>query len=150
MVAESRVDVRTVEGTLLMGDFMEGAYRCRIHPQAGEPVVCRFGREQKIEVLAALTHYVRITGNAVEAGNGEVEVLITTIKVLDNPAVKNDGIARFDAQGRLRRLAAEQGVSPITDFDVLPGEIWPEDESIDEFIAETMERRRVGSRGDRL
>jgi len=43
-------------------------------------------------------------------------------------------------------LAAEQGVTPIADFDALLGDFWPEEESADEFIAAVREWRREGSR----
>ena len=44
----------------------------------------------------------------------------------------------------LRDLIAEQGVKPITDIDELKGDFWPEDESIEEFIATLREWRRSG------
>jgi hypothetical protein len=36
---------------------------------------------------------------------------------------------------RLERLAAEQGVTPVTDIEALRGDFWPEDEDSDEFLA---------------
>ena len=36
---------------------------------------------------------------------------------------------------RLRRLAEEQGVKPVQRFEDLLGDFWPEDESIDDFLA---------------
>jgi hypothetical protein len=33
------------------------------------------------------------------------------------------------------RLAAEQGVEPVTDIKSLRGDFWPEDESADDFLA---------------
>jgi len=40
------------------------------------------------------------------------------------------------ARARLRKLIAEQGVKPITaeQLDAM-GDLWPEDESVDEFLA---------------
>ena len=46
----------------------------------------------------------------------------------------------------LATLAAEQGVRPVTDFDGLLGDFWPEQESADEFIAAVREWRREGGR----
>jgi hypothetical protein len=40
-------------------------------------------------------------------------------------------------------LAAQQGVSPVANFDALLGDFWPEDESIDDFL-ETLYRWRRG------
>lgn len=42
-------------------------------------------------------------------------------------------------------LAREQGVLPLSSFDDLLGEFWPEDESVDEFIAESWTLRRRDS-----
>jgi hypothetical protein len=39
-------------------------------------------------------------------------------------------------------LAKAQGVLPLSSFDDLLGDFWPEDESVDEFIAEIRELRR--------
>lgn len=47
-------------------------------------------------------------------------------------------------------LAAEQGVMPVTEFDVLLGDFWPEEESVDEFIAAVHEWRREGERPGRI
>ena len=39
------------------------------------------------------------------------------------------------------RLMAEQGTGPITDISVLQGDFWPEEESIEEFLATLHEWR---------
>ena len=44
----------------------------------------------------------------------------------------------------IEALAAQQGVSPISNFDDLLGDFWPEDESADDFIAAVREWRREG------
>lgn len=49
------------------------------------------------------------------------------------------------SQQDLEALAAQQGVTPITGFDHLLGNFWPEDESADEFIATVREWRREGT-----
>jgi hypothetical protein len=38
---------RTIEGRLLMGDFREPDFRCRIHPQVGAPITCTFDETQR-------------------------------------------------------------------------------------------------------
>lgn len=49
----------------------------------------------------------------------------------------------FDAPLDLVRLAAEQGVEPITSIDELAGDFWPTDEGPDEFVAALREWRRA-------
>ena len=52
-------------------------------------------------------------------------------------------------QTDIEQLAVEQGVCPVTDFESLLGDFWPEDESADEFIAQVRAwRREDGARRD--
>lgn len=50
------------------------------------------------------------------------------------------------ARARLRRLILQRGITPIT-VDQLRamGDLWPENESVDDFIAAVREWRREGS-----
>jgi hypothetical protein len=41
----------------------------------------------------------------------------------------------------IEQLMAEQGTGPITDVSVLHGDFWPEDESVEEFVATIREWR---------
>ncbi len=41
----------------------------------------------------------------------------------------------------IEQLAAEQGTGPISDVSVLHGDFWPEDESIEDFLAALYEWR---------
>jgi hypothetical protein len=44
----------------------------------------------------------------------------------------------------LARIAEEQGVKPVERFEDLLGDFWPEDESIDDFVATIRQWRREG------
>ena len=44
----------------------------------------------------------------------------------------------------IEQLMAEQGTGPITDVSVLHGDFWPEDESVEEFVATIREWRGHG------
>lgn len=46
---------------------------------------------------------------------------------------------------RWLQIAEEQGVKPVKDIKDLVGDFWPEDESIDDFIAAVREWRREGT-----
>jgi hypothetical protein len=59
-----------------------------------------------------------------------------------NPIGHDDVSAAEAARKELERLAAGQGVRPITDFDSLKADFWPEDESVDDFVRTVRERRR--------
>ena len=64
-----------------------------------------------------------------------------------NPIVHDDVSGAEAARKELERLAAEQGVRPVTDFESLRADFWPEDESVDDFVRTVRERRRdSGSR----
>jgi hypothetical protein len=129
---------RTVEGRLLMGDFKETNLRCRLHPPLGKPILCAFDEAQKEDVLAALTRFVRVVGEATER-EGEIQSLrIQYIEVLDPVGLAHNMAARsaadfFSTAPDIDTLAAQQGVKPVTDFDKLRGDFWPEDESADDF-----------------
>lgn len=49
----------------------------------------------------------------------------------------------YSAEGHpsIQQLMAEQGTGPITDVSVLHGDFWPEEESIEEFLATLHEWR---------
>ena len=51
----------------------------------------------------------------------------------------------FDQKLDLSALASEQGVAPLSRFDDLIGDFWPEDDNVDEFIATVREWRREGT-----
>jgi hypothetical protein len=56
-------------------------------------------------------------------------------------------------EARLGKLAAEQGVRPIENFDAFMEErddVWPEDESVDEFTETVRRWRREGEERKRL
>jgi len=62
-----------------------------------------------------------------------------------NPMI-NDVSAVEAARKELEKLAAENGVQPITDFDSLKADFWPEEESVDDFVRTVRERRRESER----
>lgn len=130
---------RVVEGRLLMGDFKETGFRCRLHPPAGKPIRCDFGEAQKEAVLGALTKYVRLVGEAREVSGEITSLSIEDVELLDvfppDASVMDAGTGFFDIAHDLESLAEEQGVRPAVDLDELVGDFWPEDESVDDFLA---------------
>ena len=46
---------------------------------------------------------------------------------------------------KIALLAEEQGVRPVSNFNDLLGDFWPEDESADEFIAATRDWNQEGA-----
>ncbi|MFZ5765305.1 MAG: hypothetical protein ACOY4H_06875 [Thermodesulfobacteriota bacterium] len=143
-----QTNIRTIEGRLLMADFKEHGTRCRVHPAAGEPVLCLFDEVQKDEVLEDILHFVRIVGEAKEdAFTGK----ITSIKIHDierledkeNEALEllpqGTPVSRtFWESPSLEELAQVQNVKPVSDVRTLFG-TWPGDvndgfeEAIDEL-----------------
>ena len=53
----------------------------------------------------------------------------------------DDPRRNFDASPTLAELIAQQGKAPITDVRLLHGDFWPEDESIEDFLAALHEWR---------
>jgi hypothetical protein len=58
------------------------------------------------------------------------------------------GFLSFEAQPGLERLAREQGVLPVADFDALLANSWPEGESADDFLAARETWRQEGHSSD--
>lgn len=57
-------------------------------------------------------------------------------KQIDSPPEDRAGHPFFSEQPiSLEELVRQQGASPVTDFDSLLGDFWPEDESADDLIA---------------
>jgi len=67
--------------------------------------------------------------------------------LVDNPArpIAYSG-TELTVSPSFEELAAQQGVTPIDDFEALLGESLPEDESAEEFAASLREWRREGTR----
>jgi hypothetical protein len=128
------INIRTIEGRLLMADFKEHGTRCRVHPSVGEPVLCLFNENQKDEVFDDMLHFVRIVGEAKEdPATGK----ITSIKIHDIERLeskedqstdllpKGTPISRdFWESPSLDELALAQNVSPLADVRALFG-TWP-------------------------
>jgi len=153
-----QTNIRTIEGRLLMADFKEHGTRCRVHPSAGDPVLCLFDEEQKDEVLEDILQYVRIVG---EAKQDPISGKISSIKIHDierledreNEAAdllpQGTPISRdFWESPTLDELAEAQGVKPLADVRALFG-TWP-GEADDGFEEAVDELRHSHMGGDRL
>jgi len=142
-----QINIRAIEGRLLMADFKEHGTRCRVHPSAGEPVLCLFNDEQKDEVLEDMLQYVRIVGEAKEDPlTGKVSsIKIHDIERLDDregEAVdllpQGTPISQdFWESPTLDELAQIQNVRPMADIKALFG-TWPGemDDGFEEAIDE--------------
>jgi len=59
-----------------------------------------------------------------------------------NP-ITSDDISAEAARKELERIASEQHVGPVTEFESLKADFWPEDETVDDFVRTVRERRRT-------
>lgn len=139
MISKPIENTRTIEGRLLMGDFKETAYRCRLHPPIGDPITCLFDETQRDMILSALTSYVRLKGYSTEQ-----EGVIKTFKIEDIDILEKDieelteestSAAFYDRPLELEELALKQGIQPVKDFEKLLGDFWPDAESVEDFIS---------------
>ena len=100
-------------------------------------LVDRLGDEQVPEVLAYLHRLLH------EEEASETTATAELAQRMGPRAVS--GQAFFgQPQADLQTLAARQGVHPVTNFDDLLGDFWPEDETADEFVAAVRQWRREG------
>ena len=58
-----------------------------------------------------------------------------------NPVVRDEVSTGVIARLQLEKLAVEQGVKAITDFDLLKADFWPDEESVDDFVRTVRARR---------
>ena len=149
-----QTNIRTLEGRLLMADFKEHGTRCRIHPSAGDPVLCLFDEETKDEVLENILQYVRILG---EAKEDPVTGKIASIKIhnIERLEGREGEAADLLPQGTpisrdfwespsLDELAQAQNVGPMMDIRVLFG-TWPGE--MDDGFEESIDELRHSSIG---
>lgn len=120
-----------VEGRLLMADFAASRDEARIHRPLDAPVRCRFGAELESTVLRLLRHYVRATGWAELDEQGRVKLL--ELESLEDAEM--GGSRPFWELPTLEELADEQGIEPVERLEDLVSGFWPDDESVDDFLA---------------
>lgn len=129
-----QLNIRTIEGRLLMADFKEHGTRCRIHPSIGDPVLCLFDEERKDEVLDNILKYVKVIGEAKQdpfTGKISSIVLHDIQRLEDREQEETDLLPKgtplsvsFWLSPRIEELAQSQGVMPIDDITKLFG-TWP-------------------------
>ena len=75
----------------------------------------------------------------------------TTEGMMNKKAPSNLQVPNTEAEQQLERIVQEQGIKALTiEVLVAMGDVWPEDESVDEFLAFREEQRRLASRRDLL
>ena len=81
------VNIRKIEGRLLMVDFTGREAKCRVHPADGEPMECLIDEERKEAVLANMLEDVLITGEVrMDTATGKISnITIQDIERLDKP-----------------------------------------------------------------
>ena len=146
------INIRTIEGRLLMADFKEDGTRCRIHPSVGDPVLCHFGEDQKEEVLENILQYVRVIGEASEdPGSKKINsIQIHDIECLADflseatqlPASSLLMEEAFWESRTIEELAILQDVQPMEDVSVLFG-TWPGEP--DDGFEEAIDQLRHGN-----
>lgn len=129
-----QINIRTIEGRLLMADFKEHGTRCRIHPSIGEPVLCLFDEGRKEEIFDNILHYVKVVGEAKEdpfTGKISTIVLHDIQRLEDREEEGKDLLPQgtplptdFWQSLSIEELAQAQGVRPIDDVTLLFG-TWP-------------------------
>lgn len=139
---------RIIEGRLLMADFRESGLRCRVHPPLAPPVTCEFEEAQESAILASITHFVRVVGEAIES-DGKVQILrIQDIELLDGPdslGIPGLEAAHFESTiPTIEEIVRASPPKPTEDVLTLAAGIWPETDDIDEFLESVKEWRKEG------
>ena len=87
-LARAQINIRKIQGRLLMVDFTGNETRCRVHPADGEPIVCLVDEERKEAVLSNMLQDVLITGEVhQDPATGKItSFTIQDIERLSDPA----------------------------------------------------------------
>lgn len=145
-------NLRAVEGRLLMVDFRELGFRCRVHPSAGAPVDCVFDERLAESVYDNLRSLVRVTGEAEEDPETH---RIRRLRLRDvEPVAVETRTGLLDAEEFWREptlddLASEQGMACAQRLEDLVGaaaDLWSSDEEFDRFVEDIRDRRRESLR----
>jgi hypothetical protein len=110
--------------------------------------MCEFEETQEGAILAAITHFVRVVGEAIES-DGKVQVLrIQDVELLDNSeylGIPGLETARFESTApSLEDLVRSSPPPPTEEVLALAAGIWPESDDIDEFLESIREWRKGG------
>lgn len=141
---------RTVEGRLLMADFKEARFKCRVHPPIGSAVECDFDEKLEEAVYDNLRAFVRVTGEAEEDPETKriKRLKIADIEPLEvETAVGSISPEDFWRDATVEDLAASQGVLLPQDVDQGVGEaadLWENDADFEAFVGGIYQRRREG------
>ena len=127
------------EGRLLMADVREDSLRCRLHPSAGQPLLCSFPEDMAADIMRNLRHFVRIRGEATtEPATGRIRSFtIRDLESIEEPAETTEVTVTLSSSFWQARsfddLALEQGVYPIENWESITGG-WPEDADFETFL----------------
>jgi hypothetical protein len=137
---------REVEGRLLMADFKETGLRCRIHPPAGKPIVCEFDEPQRESILSAMTHHVRIIGEATEVADEVKALRVEDVEILDGGGLSTIhpllSMGATPPLPTLDELAGARGIEPIQNAESMKVDFWPEGEDLQDFLVTLRKWRR--------
>lgn len=145
-IPEPGLNLRSIEGRLLMADFKEHGTRCRVHPSVGDPVFCLFEEDLQDEIYENIRHYVKVTGEAVE---DPITDKIKSIRIINiqrlegKEDIDTDLLPKgtpipedFWTSPSIEELARAQSVLPLKDVNKLFG-TWPDspDDSFEATIS---------------
>lgn len=144
---------RVVEGRLLMADFRESSLRCRVHPAMGAPITCAFDEDQRASILSALTHFVRVTGEATEVAGEVHELRIQDVELLDDLGELGGFASQVPRLSStiptLDELAKTTGARTLDELLQLTAGLWPEDERAEDLVKAVRRWRAERDSGDR-
>lgn len=111
-------------------------------------MTCEFEEAQEDAILSAITHFVRVVGEAIET-DGRVQILrIHDVELLDSSeslGIPGLEVARLESTApTLEELVKSSPPLPTEDVLALAAGIWPESDDIDEFLESVREWRKEG------
>lgn len=112
------------EGRLLMADVKEGALHCRLHPSAGDPILCTFTEDLTPLILRYMRQFVQVRGEAsVDPVTMRLQSMtIRDLEIVEQPSnllISTAPLSGFWKAKTFNELATEQAVYPVEDLTKL-------------------------------
>jgi hypothetical protein len=129
-----------IDGRLEMADFQPSDLKCIIHTSEGHRTTCSFHPDLEEEVYVALRHIARVKGTATinPITKRPDHITLSSVVILD-PFLGRLSEEFFSGLS-IEQLTKAQGVDPTYDLRKV-GNVWPDEDDIDTFLAGVYERR---------
>lgn len=115
----------------------------RLWESDGTKWLCRFRADHMPLISMAWMRTAKIIGRTVQADGAERAIDVESLVLLEEPGAEaRPPAASFWHSQSLDELAAQQGISAVSDLDAISA-FWPADDEAEELLRHVMNERRL-------